>query len=117
MMKNRPDPETFARYSYNLAYVSSGIILLAIIVSLIPLPIAAVLSNVIWFALISGVAGTFMGFAANSDFKRYPGSAEGVHAAKMGLRLNLFTTIVVLSIALVGLLAQVLASAPIQVQQ
>jgi len=116
MLKNRPDPETFARYSYNLAYVSSGIILLAIIVSLIPLPIAATLANVIWLALISGVAGTFMGFAANSDFKRYPGSEEGIHAARVGFRLNLFATIVVTGIALIGVLAQVIASQPIQVQ-
>jgi len=30
MMKNRPNPEVFAYYSYRLAYVSSGIVLFAI---------------------------------------------------------------------------------------
>lgn len=110
MMKNRPDPETFARYSYLLAYVSSGIILLALVISVIPLPIAAVLSNVIWLALISGIAGTFMGFAANNDFKRYPGPPEAVHAAKTGMRLNLFATIVIVAIALIGLAARLMAS-------
>lgn len=114
-MRNRPDPEVFARYSYNLAFVSSGIIFLAIIISLIPLPIAAVLVNVIWLTLISGIAGTFMGFAANNDFKRYPGSDEAVHAARVGFRLNLFATIVVLLFALIGILAKVLSSTPVQI--
>ena len=111
MLKNRPDPETFARYSYLLAYVSSGIILLALIISIIPFPIAATLSNVIWLALITGIAGTFMGFAANSDFKRFPGTPEAVHAARVGMRLNLFATIVITVFALIGVAARLMTAA------
>ena len=110
MLKNRPDPETFARYSYLLAYISSGIILLALIISFIPLPIATVLSNVIWLALITGIAGTFMGFAANSDFKRFPGTPEAVHAARVGMRLNLFASIVIAVFALIGVAARLLTA-------
>jgi hypothetical protein len=116
MMKNRPNPEVFAYYSYRLAYVSSGIVLLSIIISIIPGPITGALSNIIWLALVSGIAGTFMGFAASSDFKRVPGSAEAVHAARVGFRLNLFTTIVVVAIAVIGFVGSAIASMPIQVQ-
>jgi len=117
MLKNRPDPETFARYSYLLAYVSSGIILLALVISVIPLPIAAALSNVIWLALITGIAGSFMGFAATSDFKRYPGTPEAVHAARVGMRLNLFATIVITVFALIGVAARILTSNPFVVSK
>lgn len=116
MMKNRPDPETFARYSYLLAYVSSGIILLSLIISIIPLAIATVLSNVIWLALISGIAGTFLGFAANSDFKRYPGSPEAVHAARVGFRLNLFATIVIMLFAVIGVAARLMQQGQVVVK-
>lgn len=115
-MNNRPDPETFARYSYYLAYASSAIILLSLIFWIIPGPVGTVLSNMVWLALVTGIAGTFMALAARSDFKRVPASEEAAHAAKFGLRLNLLTTVVVILFAVIAIAAQIMSSTPIKAQ-
>ena len=114
-MRNRPDPEVFAHYSYLLAFTSAGIILLSFVFWLIPGQIAGVLVNVIWLALISGIAGTFMGFAANSDFKRSPGSTQAIHEARVGLRINLITSIVMILFVLIGVAVRVFLSTPVNV--
>lgn len=114
-MRNRPDPEVFARYSYLLAFASGGIIIVSAVFWLIPGPVAAALVNVIWLALITGVAGTFMGFAANSDFKRSPGSEQAVNEAKVGLRINLLTSIVMILFVLLGIAIRIFMTTPIMV--
>lgn len=115
-MSNRPSPQIFARYSYYLAFVSSGIILLSLLLSAIPGDVGSVLVNVVWLAFISGIAGTFMGWAATSDFKRRPADDESIHQARIGFRINLGATIVMVLMALIGVVMRILSSisAPIQ---
>ncbi len=92
-MSNRPDPVLFARYSYYLAFASAAILLIAFIISVashvVQSDLPGILIHVVWLALITGGVGTFLAYAARSDFKRNPGPAEAVIQARIGWRVNL----------------------------
>ena len=111
-MSNRPDPIRFAKYSYYMAFVSAVILLLAFILSMpfFRSELTEALINIVWLALISGGIGTFLAFAARSDFKRSPGSAEAVRHARVGWRVNIGALFVVLVTAAFVVAIRVIAS-------
>jgi hypothetical protein len=94
----RPDPADFALYSYTLAFASSGIVTLAIILSMLKSPLVQIL----WLALLTSAVGTFLGSAARSDFKQRSASEEAKHQANVGFRVNLGVLIVMLIMALIA---------------
>jgi hypothetical protein len=115
-MNNRPDPEMFARYSYYLAFVSAFILLLTFLIRFVRVPIASVLINLVWLALVTGIVGAFMGFAASRDFKRKPASDDIMHEARIGFRINLGVTLIMLLLGFFAIVIQVVTSTPIQVK-
>jgi hypothetical protein len=88
-MNRRPDPITFARWSYILAIVSDVIIILALILGFLDFDGVEVIINIFWLAMITGGVGAFMGWAASSDFKRRPGPQESMDQARVGFRINM----------------------------
>jgi hypothetical protein len=88
-MSDSSRPSQFAAYSYYLAFVSSGIVLIAFVASILKSP----LFNIVWLALITGAVGTFFAMAARSDFKRKGASPEDENRARLGFRVNLATSI------------------------
>ena len=115
-MGNRPDPVMFARYSYYLAFVSASIMLATFLISFVRLPIASVLVNIVWLVLVTGIVGAFMGFAANRDFKRKPGSAQAMREAGIGFRVNLGATIVTVLFAIFAIIIRILSTVPITIR-
>jgi cytochrome b561 len=96
-MTNRPDPTAFADISYILAFVSAFILLLTFGLGFVRTAFFDTLQQVIiWFALVSGGIGTFLAYAARSDFKRYSGPADAQRKARVGWRVNLATLIFML---------------------
>lgn len=96
----RPDPETFAAYSYYLAFASSIILTLTFILGLIPVPALQTLRQIIWLVLFTSAIGAFLGYAANADFKRRrrEPDEQAVRQARVGFRINLVALIVMLLI-------------------
>ncbi len=84
-MHNRPDPALFARLSFYLGYASSGIIFLSLVLVLL----RSSASQIMWLALITSAAGTFMAWAARTDFREAPGTEEAARMAQIGWRVNL----------------------------
>lgn len=106
---NRPDPETFARASYYLAFVSSGILTLAMILGFL----GSSLSSIMWLCLLTSAIGTFTGYAARADFKRNPPEDGSlVMRAMTGLRINLGVLIVMI---LASIIAIILVVGPFEV--
>ncbi len=103
-MSNTSRPGQFATYSYYLAFVSSGIVLIAFVASMLKSP----LFNVVWLALITGAVGTFFAMAARSDFKRKGASPEDENRARVGFRVNLATTIFMLILVIFVLVVSAL---------
>ncbi len=95
-MSNSSRPGQFATYSYYLAFVSSGIVLIAFAASIFKSPIF----NIVWLALITAGAGTFFALAARSDFKRQAASEEDESHVRVGLRVNLATLIFMIIIVI-----------------
>jgi hypothetical protein len=104
---NRPDPVTFAKYSYILAFVSSGILTVTIILGLIPGDAIAPLRQVMWLALFTSAVGTFLGYAARSDFKRNPVGDDLMRKAGVGFRINLIAFVVMLLVAIIAIVVNV----------
>lgn len=110
-MKNRPDPVMFAKLSYYLALASSGILLVSVVLALVRISAGPFL----WLALPTSAAGTFLAWAARSDFRARPGPDEAAQQARTGWRVNLLALIVMLLMVVVviivrasGLLSSVL---------
>jgi hypothetical protein len=97
----RPSPAAFARYSYILAFVSSGVVTLAIILSMLKSPLV----YIVWLALLTSAIGTFLSSAARSDFKHKQRSVteEAKHQANVGFRVNLAFLILLLILALIAI--------------
>lgn len=115
-MANRPDPATFAKYSYYLAYVSAGILLLGFLLSFVRLPIASVLIQIVWLALVTGYVGMFMGYAASRDFKKKPGPDEAMNQARIGFRVNMGAAAATTVLAIFSIIIRILASSPVNVK-
>ncbi len=111
-MSNRPDPVVFARYSYILAFVSAGIIFVTLLlyVPVLPEDLRRVLVNIVWLALITGGVGTFMAYAARSDFRRNPGPLSAINQARIGFRVNLGALSVTLVWAVMVIIIRILAA-------
>jgi len=109
-MSSRPSPETFARYSYFLALASSIILFITFIVMLIPRPLSEALVNIVWLALVTSGAGTFLAYAARADFRRNPGAPDAVRQARIGWRVNLGALAVVTITALFNIILKLLTS-------
>lgn len=107
---NRPDPRTFAQYSYYLAIASGGLIVLAFVFSFIP-PIRF-LTQLIWLTLITSGIGAFLAYAARSDFaKMKQPPEESITQARIGWRNNLLTFGVVALLAMTVVIMNVLFAA------
>ncbi len=107
---NRPDPRTFALYSYYLAIASGGLIVLAFIFSFIES--VRFLTQMIWLTLITSGIGAFLAYAARSDFARMKQPPEeSINHARIGWRNNLLTFGVVTLLALVVVILNVLFAA------
>jgi hypothetical protein len=83
-MNSRPDAVQFARWSYYLSYVTSGILLLAFILNMARTPLGAI----VWLAFVTSAVGAFMGWAARRDFKVRPADQKVMQMAKQGFRTN-----------------------------
>ena len=104
-MSNQSRPGQFATYSYYLAFVSSGIMLIAFVAQLLNL---RVIFNIVWLSLITGAVGTFFAMAARSDFKRVGATEEDEARARVGLRINLAATIFMLIVVVFAIVASAL---------
>lgn len=104
---NRPDPTTFAQFSYWLAIASSVIVTLVLLLGLVPGRMGDFLSplqQVMWLALITSGVGLFLAIAARSDFRRGGQVPDAFkRKARIGLRVNLIILVVML-LALVFLI-------------
>src|SRR5512139_2268776 len=99
-MPNRPDPAQFARYSYILSLVSTGILTLAVLIAFIPVDAIKPLFHIVWLTIVTGAVGAFMGYAARADFKAHPPEhPELEHQARSGFRTNVFALAVTLLLA------------------
>jgi hypothetical protein len=100
----RPDPETFAHYSYILAFISAGLVTIAMVVGWLPGNLGEMLSpfqNLTWAAMITSGVGAFLAYAARADFKhKADADLEMVRRAQVGWRFNLAIFIVLLFFAL-----------------
>lgn len=100
---NRPDPVSFAEASYVLAFVSSGILALTLLLGILPFQALRSFQHILWFALFTSAIGTFLGFAARRDFEQEPASEEIMNKAKIGFRTNRAILILMAIIALIAI--------------
>jgi hypothetical protein len=111
MSEKRPDPGLLAEISYYLAFASTGLLLLTFLLGLARVEALRPLGQLIWLVLITSAAGTFLGFAARSDFKRIEPTDRDVRRLRLGLRVNLmalgFMVLFVLFVIVVALLPNV----------
>jgi hypothetical protein len=103
-MSNSSRPGQFATYSYYLAYASSGIVLIALVASMLNSP----LFHVVWLALVTGGVGTFFAMAARSDFRRQGASPEDEQHARLGFRINLATSIFMIVLVIFTVVASLI---------
>lgn len=99
-MESRPDPVQFARISYAMGFVTSGILALAFILGMVGLG----LGWIVWLALISSAAGTFMAWAARRDFKTQPAPPEIERNLKVAWRVNLGSLILMFLVLILYLI-------------
>jgi hypothetical protein len=103
--RNSPD---LAAYSYYLAVASVTIMILAMILTFIPLRFLAPLVHIIWLTLITSAAGTFLAVTARNEFKRRPPTEDEARHARIGLRVNvaalIFMLLLMLAVVLVNML-------------
>lgn len=107
-MANRPDPRTFAEWSYYLAIASAAILLMAFLLGLTRVAALQPLVNIVWLALITSATGTFLAAAARSDFKRNPPDEVDQQRARTGLRVNLLALILMFVLMLILVLIRLL---------
>lgn len=98
-MSSRPSAVQFAQWSQYLAYATSAIMLLALILNWAGTPFGAI----VWFAFLTSAAGAFMGWAARRDFKAQPGPEDAMLMARRGWRTNLIAFIL-LTVMLLGVI-------------
>ena len=97
----RPDPFTFAEYSYILAFISSGILSLTLLLGLPLFRAVSQLNQIMWFAMFTSAVGTFLAYAARNDFKRQPAPEDVIKKAKIGLRIHAGILILMTVLALI----------------
>lgn len=102
----RPSPEKFAQWSYNLAYVSAGIVLFVLALSLFRGRLVEILQNVIWGLFFTGAIGAFFGYAARTDLKTRKNVEEAQHKALVGLRTNAIFLGIIVFIALFAIVGR-----------
>nr|MBN1229669.1 hypothetical protein [Anaerolineae bacterium] len=91
MSEKRPDPAMFVEISYYLAFASTGILLMTFILGVLRIEALRPLGQLIWLALITSAVGTFLAFAARSEYKKAEPTDEEAYKLRIGLRVNLAT--------------------------
>jgi len=100
----RPGPESFAHYSYLLAFMSAGLVTIALIIGWLPGTLGVVLrplQNLTWLALITSGLGIVLAYTARTEFRSgYEVNAELARRAKVGWRFNIaiFATLLAFAI-------------------
>lgn len=105
-MNSRPDPVQFARLSYAMGFVTSGILALAFILGMVGVG----LGWIVWLALVSSAAGTFMAWAARRDFKTQPPPPEIERTLKVAWRVNLGSLILMFIVLILYLIIRLVFS-------
>ncbi len=100
-MSNRPEPSVFAQGSYILAFVSAFILLASFFLGFRIFDSVRFLRQIVWLALITSGIGSFLAYAARSDFKRRGGSDELQRRARIGWRINLATFVLLVILAVI----------------
>lgn len=101
---NRPDPVMFTRWSYYLALTTSGLLLLTIALSFVPLEAIRTLPRLtVALALITSAVGTFMAWAARKDFATNPGPDDVMSMLNVAWRLNRLSLILIAILAVLAL--------------
>jgi uncharacterized Tic20 family protein len=107
-MSNRPNPYTFAEFSYTLAFASAIILLVSVVLGFRLFDAIGFLRNIVWLALFTSAVGTFLAWAARSDFKRHPAPADIDRKARAAFRINLITLILMLLLLVITIVGTVL---------
>jgi hypothetical protein len=104
---NRPDAAQLAKWSYYLAYGTSGFLALGFILGLARSPLQAIM----WLAFLTSAAGAFMAWAAKSEFKRQRSSdTQAVKHAHQGWRVNLSGFVVLILILVFMVILRIVLS-------
>jgi hypothetical protein len=107
-MSNRPNPYTFAEFSYMLAFASAIILLVAFVLGFRIFDAIGFLRNIVWLSLVTSAVGLFLAWAARSDFRRHPAPPDIDRKARVAFRINLVTLVLMLILLMITIVGTVL---------